>query len=82
MAFNVMMTCVFPGVCAGHVLVLLMPAALAAGAGWQALRSLIASPMPIATALTGGLCVFLLAVQTWAPLRAAMSAVAVAWESP
>jgi hypothetical protein len=82
MAFNVGMACVFPRICARHVLVLLMPAALTAGAGWKALRTLVSSPMPPVTAITGGLCMFLLAVQAWVPLRAVISVVAVALESP
>jgi hypothetical protein len=82
LVFNAVLACVAPRLAAGHMLALIAPAALLATPGWNALRALLSKPAPLTTALPGAVCVFLLAVLAWAPLRAAGRALLIALLPP
>lgn len=68
---NAVLACSGPKLCAGHLLVMIAPAALLAASGWSALRRLVARGAPLIDALPGGVCLFLLAVLLWVPAAAA-----------
>lgn len=82
MLFNAVVALLLPKVCAGHGIVLLAPAGLLTALGWRSLRTLVSKPMPMTITLSGGVCLFLLAVLTWVPLRAAAAGVLVALLPP
>ena len=82
LVFNVVVAFLFPVVCAEHAIVWLAPAGLLLPAGWRALRSLASGSMPMMIGMSGGVCLFLLAVLLWPSLRSAASAILIAVYPP
>ncbi|UCG15840.1 MAG: hypothetical protein JSV19_11150 [Phycisphaerales bacterium] len=80
--FNVVVAFLFPVVCAGHAIVWLAPAGLLLPVGWRSLRSLASGSMPMTIGMSGGVCLFLLAVLLWTPIRSAAAAILIAVYPP
>ena len=79
---NAVLAVTLPGVCAEHVLVLIAPEAMLVAPGWLALRDLASRCAPLRTALPGAVCLFLLAVLSWAPAAEVGRLVLMAWLPP
>jgi hypothetical protein len=82
LVFNAVLACLIPRLCAGHVLVMIAPAALLVAPGWSALRRMVSASAPMTAALPGAVCLFLLGVLSWAPAREAGRVVLIALLPP